>query len=364
MTGQAADRLKLCYVLSYRDPNYIRTSTILNSIDKIGDIDVYRAINTSKGIKRYLQTIAKLITIRLKYHPDAYLLGFRGLEIFWLVRLITAGKPLIYDEFIEPVDWFTTEHQKFGINSLPGKALRSYNHWVLKSSTAVLADTTAHAMHSAKTNHIAIDKYCCVPVSTDESVFKPSPNLRPKEDFIVFFYGSMLPLHGVEQIFKAIPLTASQVKFHIVGGQLDVLVNSLPSQVKKRVKYENWIPFQKLPEAVAKSSLCIGGPLGGTSQSMRVITGKTFQFLAMGKPVIIGKTNVVSPLNDKQNCLIVEQKSPESLARAINWAYENKDQLGKLGRAGLDTYQREYSNEVLASKLRQLFIKLNLLKDH
>ena len=49
----------------------------------------------------YFRT-TKLINIRIRHNPDYYILGFREHEIFWIVRLLTARKYLIFDSLISP----------------------------------------------------------------------------------------------------------------------------------------------------------------------------------------------------------------------------------------------------------------------
>jgi glycosyltransferase involved in cell wall biosynthesis len=89
-----------------------------------------------------------------------------------------------------------------------------------------------------------------------------------------------------------------------------------------------------------------------------VITGKTFQFLAMAKPIIIGKhQGSWDGFVDKQNCLYVPQGDANSLADVISWAFEHPRKLSRIGRCGYELFKNDYSIEKISEKLREI-IKL------
>ncbi|MEX1052006.1 MAG: glycosyltransferase family 4 protein [Patescibacteria group bacterium] len=357
------NRTKLCYVLSYRFPNYVRTETLLHSLALLDNVEVYRAINTKKGVARYLQTLAQLLAVRLKHNPDVYILGFRGYEIFWPVRLLTAGKPLIYDEFVEPVNWFTEEHKKIAAGSLAGRLLKAYVRSTLKYCQRILYDSDANADLSAGTSGIDRNKYTVIPVGTDESVFKPLPVAKQSDRFKILFYGSMLPLHGIEHIVQSLQQLGDDVHLHLVGD-IGKLTTGLRGEIEQgvmsgQIKHTNWIPYPELPREIAKADICLGGPFGGTSQARRVITGKTFQSLAMGKLTLIGKTDVKSVLEDGRNCLIAKQGSATAIAEKIRWAIHHPTEVKKIAENGRQSYLEHFSNRKVAGMLSELLTQLS-----
>ena len=101
--------IKVCHVVSYRAPAYIRTRNLRAALHRIDGCEVFDATNTRRGFSRYLETIWKTLRIRMRHKPDVYVLGFRGHEIFWVIRLIALGKPLIFDAFMSPSDALLSE---------------------------------------------------------------------------------------------------------------------------------------------------------------------------------------------------------------------------------------------------------------
>lgn len=360
MKNTQKNRIKVCYILSYRDPKYVRTTSILGSLSLLNNLKVHTAINKTKGLLRYPETILKLVYIRVRYRADVYILGFRGLEIFWLVRMITFMRPLVYDEFFDPEVWLFEEHKKIKRRSLLGRTASMYIAYVKKNSQAILTDTPEHAKSSSDTKSVELNKYWPLYVGTDEQTFKKA-RYETKKKFTVFFYGSMLPLHGLETILDSVHLTNSNVIYNIVGGgeKAQEAVRSLPEHLRERIRYQSWISYGELPTAIGNASVCLGGPFGKTKQANLVITGKTFQFLSMQRPVIIGNSAAAKGLfTDGKNALIVERGDAKSLAEKINWAYENKNDLWMIAKAGRSLFEEKFSNRELSKQLNQLITSL------
>jgi glycosyltransferase involved in cell wall biosynthesis len=177
----------------------------------------------------------------------------------------------------------------------------------------------------------------------------------------------MLPLHGVDTVLDSIKILSKRdlmdkVTITFVGGKKDSkFVSALKkfsrhSKLKDHVKHIEWVDYDKLPEFIDDFQLGLGGPFGGTGQAQRVITGKTYQLLAMAKPVVIGKIESMRGFKDKENCLIVEQNSAAALASALEWAITNEKKLKKVGQNGRKLYEKEFSAKVLGEELKALIV--------
>jgi glycosyltransferase involved in cell wall biosynthesis len=302
--------------------------------------------------------------VRIKLRPDLYFITFRGYEILPFVRLITLGKPLIFDEFINLVEWVVYEHHKFDAKSLPAKILRSFYRFWLKTTNLIVTDTKSHVKYSAKLMNLPIKKYCPLIVSTDEQTFKEQSrkNKAKKVIFNVFYYGSMLPLHGVNYVIEAMKLLKDQpIELTLIGGKGKI--EDEVNQAKLdgiRIDYKTWVPFEELPGYIESANVCLGGPFGGTIQSQFVITGKTFQFMQMSRPTIVGHNQESGLFKDKVNALIVEQANAESLAGAILWGSQHREELSKIGLAGGELYRNKYSNLYLTKQLEALLSNNNI----
>jgi glycosyltransferase involved in cell wall biosynthesis len=350
---------KICYILCYRLPDYVRSKSLIAALRRMRGTVLLEAVNSTRDWRRYFETLTRLILCRLKERPAFYVLGFRGYEIFWIVRLLTAGSVLIVDHMMSPYDSLVNELKTFKKGGLLEKLVYRYEKGLLRRSDIILTDTESHRRYFAELFGIPPEKIVAVPVGTDEDLFRPRPGIRTNENgtLDVFFYGSFLPLHGIPVILEAARLLHGKpVHFIIAGGKRpgeDPLQGDRPSL--PNVTHRGWVPYEELPDMAARADLCLGGPFGNTGQAQRVITGKTFQFLAMGKPVVVGRIAGDPGFEDRRNCLLVSQGSGGDLAGAILWSLENRHRLEDIGRNGRLLYDRLFSTECITRRLQPLF---------
>lgn len=356
------EKIKACYILSYRCPDYVRTKTLTGALKRIDNIVLYAAINTTKGIFRYIQTLYRLLAIRATKKPDYYILGFRGYEIFWIVRTLTLGTPLIFDHMMSPYDSLLNERKIFKKGCVVDKLIYFYEKSILKYSDIILTDTSIHRKFFAELFEERQEKIYAIHVGTDEDLFKslpPGKGKQKKPFFEVFFYGTFLPLHGIDIILEAASMIKDRpIRFTIIGGKKKDLHNFY--EMKKRLNLENiihkeWIEYKQLPRTILESDVCLGGPFGNTGQARRVISGKTFQFLAMGRPTVVGKIDEDYGFEDKKNCLLVSQGDGKELAKAILWCFENQERLDEIGQNGLELYEKIFSINSIKQSLQTIF---------
>lgn len=363
---QGLNMKKICYIVCYKDTNYVRTASILAGLEALTNVEVEVIRNTKKSFMRFPEVFLKVFKSRLRVRPDTYIVGFRGHEIFWAIYPFMFGREIVFDEFISTYDWFTHEHSKVREGSLAAKLILSYMRKIAKYSDYVISDTNLHARRIAALYGGDEKKYKSIYVGTDESLFFERKRKKENKKFTVFFYGNMLPLHGTEIILESIKIVAKQldsklVKFQLIGGRsnkamLETVGNYLhKNNLRPYVNHVEWVEYEELPLYISDADLCLGGPFGGTGQSGRVITGKTYQFLAMGKPTVIGRIDEDDGFRDKKNCLLVNQADSLGLANAILWANNNKKSLDAIGGHATILYKSRFSSNAIGAQLAELF---------
>jgi len=350
------NKQKICYILAYYSPQYIRTRTLITALKQIPTIKLFEARNNIIGFGQYIQTLSKLFFIRLRYNPDCYILGFRGYEIFWLVRLITIGKPLVIDHMMSPYDSLLYESKKVKPNTILDRLIYRYEQSTLRSAHLILTDTVIHQKYFSNLFNVPLSKIKPVSVGTDETVFKPFLSNKIVDNTLkLLFYGSFLPLHGIDIILQAAKLVEDlPIEFTLIGGNR-IDLTEFHAVIKQlgltNIIHSEWIDFEQLPNLINQTDIGLGGPFGNTGQGRRVITGKTFQFLAMSKAVIVGKIDHDYGFVDKDNCLLIPQGNAQVLAQSIEWAYKHRSHLIDIGFAGWELYQKQFSVTILKNQL-------------
>lgn len=194
--------VKVAVITCYHDPDYIRARSLRAALRHCKGVEVLVCKNTRRGILRYPEMLLKVVWLRITKRPDAYLLTFRGLELLPWVAVASWPKPFIHDEFINPVEWLQEPRPQWWAQYLPVRFLAWWYKIFLRRATVILADTEVHAEYSSHLLGLPRDRFEAIAVGTDESVFKPIAS-RPSDDFVVFYYGTMLPLHGLSYVIEA-----------------------------------------------------------------------------------------------------------------------------------------------------------------
>jgi glycosyltransferase involved in cell wall biosynthesis len=347
--------MKIAIISCYDQIDYIRARTLRTAFAAVPGVETLIIKNKHKGLLRYLEVPCKLLVARFRHRPDTYVITFRGYEVLPFTLLVKGRRPLIFDEYINAAEYLY-EHGRLKSGSRTDKLFRSLYSWLLKRCRFVLADTEAHARLSSELTGLPISQYKTVAISTDESVFFPTRS-KPKKQFTVFYYGVMKKLHGLEHVLKAAVELAGHpdIKFEIGGdkGENQAAVDSAISQ-GANINYRSWYPFEQIPKIGSSAGLNLGGPFGNTTQSQYIITTKTFQFLALGAPVLIGRNKVNEGFKDRVNCLVVPQADADAIKSAILWAKQHPKELSKIASAGRQLYESHFSQQIINEKIAKL----------
>lgn len=344
--------------ISGREGTYTRNAVIIKGL-KQNNVEVIECTSSGKSYPaRYVESVYKLLKNRNEQY-DAIFVGFFGQPLIPLVTRLSK-KPIIFDAFISAYDTLCFDRQKINPNSFGGKALYGLDKKSCELADIVITDTQAHANYFVETFDLEKDKFHRIFVGADESVFYPRRSDSDSEGkFKVFYYGTYLPLHGIEYIIGAAKLLEeyTQVEFEIIGHGIEYeKIMKLAHIYKlKNTTFKKWIPYQELPLAIANADICLGGHFSAIDKAKRVISGKTFQFIAMEKPIIVGDNPANRELFvDKQNALFVEHENSEDLAGAILELNRNITLKESLRREGHLLFNRQCSSITIGKKIKTI----------
>ena len=109
-----------------------------------------------------------------------------------------------------------------------------------------------------------------------------------------------------------------------------------------------------LPSAIASADVCLAGPFGNTPKAGRVVTGKTYQFLAMAKPTIVADTEpnreLLGPGHEGH---FVSPDDPVALANAILELRIDLRKRERLAAEGHQRFMEAASQEVISMRLEE-----------
>jgi glycosyltransferase involved in cell wall biosynthesis len=336
-----------------REPEYQRNIVLRTCLER--NFHVFSVTDGTPQLPlRYAHLALKLVLTRAEY--DMACVGFLGQPLMPLVRRLTR-KPILFDAFLSVYDTLCFDRRRFSPHSAAGQLA----YWLDRTSCSladlVILDTEAHAQYFSYTFGIPATKLRRLFVGCDESVFFPRPSESPR--LSVLFYGTFLPLHGIDVVIRAAKLleAAAGVHFRVIGTGMEYshirrLADDLDVQ---NVEFRAPMPLVQLADEIAQATLCLGGHFSAIDKAKRVIAGKTFQSLAMGKPTIVGDNpanrELLTPGHDAWFCPMAD---PEELASAILILMQDRELRAHLSRNALLTFRAQASVEALSRQVGQM----------
>ena len=126
-------------------------------------------------------------------------------------------------------------------------------------------------------------------LEADTSIYRPMPaKKKAGSPFHVLYFGSILPLQGVDVVLDAIRLFRDDPSFtfEVIGP-----LKNGASPEQDNLTCIPWLSQEDLAEHIAAADLCLAGHFSATiDKAKRTIPGKAYIYRAMEKPMILGDT--------------------------------------------------------------------------
>ena len=335
--------------ISGERPTYTRNAVLIKGLKENG-VSVIECTNASSSYaQRYPAVVFKYV--KNVTPVDVIFVGFFGQPLVPLIRKMTR-KPIVFDAFLSGYDTMCFDRKKCA----PGSTLGKFFFWLDKTACdcadKVLLDTTAHINYFVETFKVDQEKFERVFVGADDTVFYP--RAVEKSAFTVFHYGTYRPLQGIEYIVKAAALLTSDIHIKIVGkGQEHKKVIGTARALNVcNVEFIDWIPYNELPLHIANADICLGGHFSDIDKGKRVIAGKTFQFIAMRKPVIVGDNPANKELLDETSALFVEHANAKALAETI--ATAQNENMTSIAEKGYTIFKKRCTPAVIGAHVKKI----------
>ncbi len=340
-----------------REPAYPRNRTLLQALE--GSFATRTVASAARGYPRRLASLYPRYLGQPWRALDAAWVGFLGQPLVPAVRALTRA-PLLFDAFISLYDTLCFDRKRFAPASLGGRLAYALDAWSCRLADAVILDTAAHARYFCQTFRLDPAKVKVLYAGCDETLFSPLP-VR-EEPGLVLYYGSFLPLHGIETILRAANLLRDQPAFRlrILGeGPQSAIARRLAQELRlENVEFAPSVPLESLPAEIARASLCLGGHFSAIPKAGRVIAAKSFQCLAMAKATVLGDNPANAELfRHAESAWFCPMDDPSALAGSIRLLLADSALRARLGAAGRQVVLERASQSVLGGQVVDLTLE-------
>ncbi len=348
--------MKVLYFGSY-DPDYPRNRTIIKGLRENGvEVAEYR-------FPPVIWAWPKVIRDYRGDH-DMVIVGFPGHFCVPIARLLTklARKPLVFDAFVSLYDSYVFDRRIVKQNSLRAKYYFYLDKFACMMSDLILLDTSEHIEYFNREFGIKEEKFRRIFVGTDDSIFYPRRNTKDNNSFTVAFYGTFIPLHGIQYIVRAAKLLDGykDIKFEILGsGQIYESIMNLCDELKiGNIVFKERVSYEALPDFIARGDVCLG-IFGETPKARRVIPNKVYEILAMGKPLITGDSPAAREiLTDKETCILCPMASAEAIAESILRLKNDEGLRGRIAENGYRLFNQRFTPARIGGEVRDALEEL------
>lgn len=312
--------------ITTKNLDYLRNTQEIELLKEYGNSVTVLGFGDKSYVKRLLKVYFGLFFMSMKEY-DLIFIGFAPQLILPLFAWKFHNKEVVMDFFISVYDTMACDRKKFSPESIPGKLCKWLDTKCIGQADLVICDTNAHGDYFAKEFQKDRDQIQTLYLKADTSIYYPREVAKPetlKDRFIVLYFGSVLPLQGIEVIQEAMDLLKNEkdLYFYFIGP----LKDGMEKVESPYVEYIPWLSQEELAEYIAMSDLCLAGHFHPSiNKAKRTIPGKAYIYQAMGKPMILGDNPATRELYAPGDGIyFVEMGNAKALADTILAIAQNK----------------------------------------
>ncbi len=354
--------MRLCFFGAY-DPEYPRNTVIKRGLSLNGvDVSECWLPPKYKFWLRYPLLASRYLSSCVK--GDIFFVPEFCQKDVPLAKILSllSSKKIVFDPLAGRFETKIMDWKRKPQDSWQARLNFKIDSWAFRLSDLILADTKAHKDYFCQKYCLPSEKVEVLPVGFDDVLFKPSAVAEQENLFTVLFFGSFLPLHGVDCILEAANIISSKepsIQFRLIGsGQTLFLAKNLASKFgSSNVLFEDWLPLSELPQRISSSDICLG-IFGRTEKARRVVPHKIFQAMGMRKPVITVQTPAVEEFfSHRENIFLIQESRSDLLAQAILELKREEDLRERIAERGYQLVSKEFSPEAIGRTLLRILEK-------
>lgn len=305
--------------ITTKNLDYLRNTQEIEMIKESADKIKIIGYEDKSYIKRLIKVYWNILTASVKKY-DIIFVGFAPQLILPLFAWKFKNKEIIIDFFISVYDTMVNDRKKFKDKGLCGRLCKWLDTKCIKCGQYIISDTKTHGDYFAHEFGVERSKINTLYLKADRSIYYPRQQLKPediKDKFTVLYFGSVLPLQGIEVIMEAMNRLKDipDIYFYFIGPVKD----SIAKIKGDNIKYIKWLNQEKLAEYISYSDLCLAGHFNKEiNKAKRTIPGKAYIYEAMEKPMILGDNRATRELfSEDDRHFFVEMGNGQALADKI-----------------------------------------------
>jgi len=162
---------------------------------------------------------------------------------------------------------------------------------------------------------------------------------RYKDNFVLFYSGGIDILRGVFTAINAMPEIARhipEVKLVLAGKvwkKYDPVAKAKSLDVEQYVDFVGWVSIDQMPSYIQASNICFHVPPAHNKEINRTIQTKIYQYLHLGKPVIVGQAKMARDFITQNNLgFAIRENDSKDFAEKVIYLYDHPHEREKISK--------------------------------
>ena len=256
---------------------------------------------------------------------------------------------IVNDFFISNYDTYVYDRKKIS-KSNPRAWWKYFQDWInFRCSRYLLSDTQAHFDYWKRLFGPFGGDHFVLPVFADRTIYYPAEECAKHDLKRILFYGSFIPLHGIDVIlraFKQMEEAGLLFEATIIGnGQIYPAMKRLYDELGlKQVTMNGVIVTEQELSDEIRSHDIILGVFGSSQKARSVVPNKVYQGLACAKTVVTMRSDAIDEFFTEAD-LVQCDNTPEALADTLALLINDPDRTEAFGRDGFESFARLYEHK-------------------
>jgi glycosyltransferase involved in cell wall biosynthesis len=303
----------------------------------------------------YIKKIYKILKLNKKKNSKNILFIYDGFGItnFWFAIL---ARKLGFKIVVDIVEDYSMHHEN---SSLIQNIKCNINNFLSKY-TYLFCDGIVVISTRLKSKYLSmnikLEKIVLIPISAENLMFNFNNQNIPKNNFIFLYSGSFGVKDGIKFLIEAFKLFSEEkndVKLFLSGKINNVTLRMIKDDSK--IEYKGMINEKDYYQFLNKADIL----LMTRDNSEYANSGFPFklgEYLATGIPVIATNiSDIRLYLKDKIDLIMASPSSVKSLLECMTFAYNNKNEIIKIGENGKQTCEK-YFNPIANGNVLEKFL--------
>lgn len=194
----------------------------------------------------------------------------------------------------------------------------------------------------------APDRIVILPIGVDTQIFQPDD--RKKVQDLILFVGRLERIKGLDILIRALAFVNTPVQLAVVGGvwdsqyikEVEEMADAVNRKGFHRVRFLDEMKQKQLVSWYQRASLLVCPYLYETYSNV------VREAMACGTPVLSTGSHI---MDDGSDGILIVNREPENIGKAINDILLNHDIRSKCGQAGRRTIEQYFSWNAIAKDL-------------